>query len=133
MQRPVTAGVRASCRGGRKTSQSRLLAGAPGLQARDPLGLRALLALRHDELDPLPLVEAAIPAAVNRRVVNEDVGPAVVLGDETEALLGVEPFDGALSHVALLLTGVDPVPRLRAGDAAKPLPSPRASKMRHAR
>src|SRR3954469_19787640 len=40
--------------------------------------------------------------------MNEDVGVAAVLGDEAEALLGVEPLDGALSHVYVPFEDHDP-------------------------
>src|SRR4051794_16489280 len=75
----------------------------PSSDGANLLGLRALLALRDLELDALVLVEAAEAAGGDRRVVNENVRAAAVLGDESEALLGVEPLHGALSHLALLL------------------------------
>src|SRR5919106_1710964 len=64
------------------------------------LRLQALLTLRSRELDPLPLVEGAVAGGVDRGEVDEDVGAAVLL-DESKALVGVEPFDRALSHVGL--------------------------------
>src|SRR3954471_19046601 len=76
----------------------------PSSDGANLLGLRALLALRDLELDALVLVEAAESAGGDRRVVDENVRAAAVLGDETEALLGVEPLHGALSHLALLLS-----------------------------
>src|SRR5882757_5381055 len=62
------------------------------------LRLRTLRALRDVELDLLVLVERLVAIGLNGRVVNEDVVAAVLLGDEAEALLGVEPLNGALSH-----------------------------------
>src|SRR5690606_32362805 len=69
-----------------------------GLERRDALGLRALLALRDLEGDALVLVEAAVAAGGDRRVVDEHVRAAAVGRDESEALLGVEPLHGAFRH-----------------------------------
>src|SRR3954470_16684475 len=71
------------------------------LQRADVLRLRALLALSHVELDALVLVEGLVPLRLDRREVAEDVGAAVVLGDEPKALLRVEPLHSALSHAVL--------------------------------
>src|SRR5579872_1936355 len=65
----------------------------------DLLGLRALGALAGGELDPLVLVQAAEPINLNRGVVHENVGRAVVRCDKTVALVGVEPLYGALRHL----------------------------------
>src|SRR6187401_256404 len=67
------------------------------------LRLRALGTLRDVELDLLVLVEGLVALRLDGRVVNEDVIAAVLLGDEAEALLGVEPLHGALCHVLFLL------------------------------
>ena len=72
--------------------------GGPGSDGADLVGLRALGALGDLELDPLGLVERAVALVVDGGVVNEHVGAAAVLGDETEALLSVEPLHGALCH-----------------------------------
>src|ERR1700735_5087372 len=64
------------------------------------LGLRALGALAGGELDPLVLCKTAETVSLDGGVVNEDVGGAVVGGDETVALVSVEPLHSALSHVA---------------------------------
>src|ERR1700722_142539 len=63
------------------------------------LGLRALGAAASGELDPLVLLEAAVALCLDGGVVHEDVGGAVVRLDKTEALVGVEPLHGALSHL----------------------------------
>ena len=73
--------------------------GGPGSDGADLVGLRALGALGDLELDPLGLVERAVALDVDGGVVNEHVGAAAVLGDETEALLSVEPLHGALCHI----------------------------------
>ena len=65
------------------------------------LGLRTLLPGADRELDGLALFEHAESAHVDVRVVDEDVLP-IRHGDEAEALLGVEPLDGALGHLNLL-------------------------------
>src|ERR1017187_10885847 len=63
------------------------------------LGLGPLSALAGGELDSLVLLKTAESVNLNRGVVHEDVGAAVVRGDETVALVGVEPLHGALRHV----------------------------------
>src|SRR3954453_5329889 len=68
----------------------------------DVLRLQALRALSDLELDPLVLVQGAEALRLDRRVVHEHVGPAVLLGDEAEALLAVEPLNCSQSHVFLL-------------------------------
>ena len=64
------------------------------------LCLRPLGALACGEFDPLVLLQTAetISAWIGG-VVNQDVGGAVVGGDESIALVSVEPLHGALSHV----------------------------------
>src|SRR6478609_6840171 len=64
--------------------------------------LRALLALGHGVADLLVLLERAVAARLDLRVVDENVRPGALGGDEPEALLSVEPLDGALCHGALL-------------------------------
>src|SRR5699024_3923016 len=75
----------------------------------DAGGLRALLALTHLEAHALVLVQAAESVHLDLRVVDEHVGGAVVRGDETKALLSVEPLHSAFCHALLLLQ----CPRLR--------------------
>src|SRR4051812_31440531 len=65
-------------------------------------GLRALLALGDLELDSLVLLQAAVARHLDRGEVGEDVGPAVVRGDEPEALVRVEPLHNAGNHDRLL-------------------------------
>src|SRR5689334_170008 len=67
----------------------------------DVLRLRALRTLGYVELDLLVLVEGLVALRLDGRVVNEDVVAAVLLGDEAEALLSVEPLNGALSHARI--------------------------------
>src|SRR5581483_907805 len=55
------------------------------------LGLVALGTGGHLELDPLALLEAAVAAALDGRVVHEHVGTTLP-GDEAVALLRVEPL-----------------------------------------
>src|SRR5262249_27691403 len=47
----------------------------------------------------LVLIQRAVAARVDRRVVDENVGSAVIGGDETEPLVRVEPLHGSLSHL----------------------------------
>jgi hypothetical protein len=65
----------------------------------DLLSLRTLRALACGELDSLVLLQAAETVSLDGGVVYEDVGGAVIRGDETIALVSVEPLHGALSHV----------------------------------
>src|SRR6516165_6732940 len=69
------------------------------LERVDLLGLRALGPLAGRVLHPLVLLKAAVTVNLDGGVVNEDVIGAVVGGDETVPLVGVEPFHSALSHV----------------------------------
>ena len=74
----------------------------PGLPANlrdydDLVGLRASVALRDLELDPLSLFEGAVAIRLDSREVDEDV-LATVDGNEAVSLVRVEPLDGALSH-----------------------------------
>src|SRR5580698_2774817 len=69
------------------------------LERPDLLSLGALGALTGGELDSLVFLQAAESVNLNRGVVHEDVGAAVVGGDEPVALVGVEPLHGALRHV----------------------------------
>src|SRR5699024_4696971 len=78
--------------------------------------LRALGALRDLELYALRLFQRAVAVRIDRRVVDEDVGAAAVLGDEAIALLSVEPLDGSLCHCAVSFRG-------RCGSGRVPLPS----------
>jgi len=68
------------------------------LDSANAVRLRTLRALGDLELDPLRLVESAVAGGVDRGVVNEHIGAAAVLGDETEALFSVEPLNSALCH-----------------------------------
>src|SRR6201985_1591281 len=61
------------------------------------VGLRAPVALRDLELDPLSLFEGAVAIRLDRREMDENV-LATVDGDKAVSLVRVEPFDGALSH-----------------------------------
>ena len=56
------------------------------------VSLRALGALAGGELDPLVVLEAAVAAGLDGGVVNEDIGSAVVGGDETIALSALNHF-----------------------------------------
>ena len=65
------------------------------------LGLIALGAAGHFELDPLPFLEAPVTGALDRRVVHELVGTTFA-GDEAVTLLRVEPFHCASRQDRLL-------------------------------
>src|ERR1700759_4351596 len=78
------------------------------------VGLRAPVALRDLELDPLSLFQAAVAIRLNRREVDEHV-LATVYSNEAVSLVRVEPLDGALSHSKQL-------PNFALGPRAPPLP-----------
>jgi hypothetical protein len=80
----------------------RLFSGTMKLQFLDVGRLGALLALRDFEADALILVQRAESAALDGSVMDEEIGTTLVGSDETEALLSVEPLDGALSHDCFL-------------------------------
>jgi hypothetical protein len=67
-------------------------------------GLRAFSALADLELDSLILFEGAEAAALDLRVMNEDVIRTAVGGDEAEAFFAVEPFHSSLCHIKVLLS-----------------------------
>src|SRR5690606_696041 len=89
---PEGDGADPHCRSGTQSSVSRS-------ERADVLRLRALRALGDVELDLLVLVQRLVAVGLDGRVVHEDVVAAVLLRDEAETLLGVEPLHGALSHV----------------------------------
>src|SRR5690606_29852457 len=64
-------------------------------QRSDVRRLQALRAFSGLELDALVLFQRAVSARLDCGVVREDVRAAVVWCDEAEALLCVEPLDGA--------------------------------------
>src|SRR5579862_9405017 len=67
----------------------------PPLERTNALRLETLGALLGFEVDLLSFDELAVAGAFDRREVGEDVGRAVVRGDESKALGGVEPLHGA--------------------------------------
>src|SRR4051794_1816088 len=81
------------------------------------VGLRPLLALAGLEGDSLALLQRFEPAATNSRVVHEDVIAAAVRGDESVALLAVEPLHGALRHVPSTVQSGADRPTRRGKDA----------------
>src|SRR5207302_4516545 len=70
----------------------------------DVLGLQALGALLHFELDLLPLGQRAEAFRHDGGVMAEDVGAAVVLHDESEALRIVEPLHGTCDRLQTSFT-----------------------------
>jgi hypothetical protein len=91
--RGITPLLRLAAQVGRAARLSRL-------ERLDLLGLRALGPPAGRVLNPLVLLKAAVTVSLDGGVVNEDVVCAVIRGDETVALIGVEPLHGALSHVS---------------------------------
>src|SRR5271156_6077964 len=68
------------------------------LKRPDPLGLKTLRSLLGLVVDLLSFDQLAIARALDGREVCEDVGRAVVRGNKTEALGGVEPLHGTCGH-----------------------------------
>src|SRR6266480_7523298 len=84
----------------------------------DLVRLRALGALADGVLHLLVLCQGAVAAHVDRGVMDEDVGGAIIGGDKTVALVRVEPFHGSLSHLAVSFEGRAGNPRTLRGSAA---------------
>src|SRR5688500_11339134 len=81
-------------------------AGGPAAESRHVLRGRALLPLHDVELHALALVERLEAPALDGGVVDEQVLASVLGRDEAEALVVVEPLDGALrAHCAGLRAG----------------------------
>src|SRR5205823_6985735 len=73
---------------------------------------------RDFELHLLVLFEVLVARPCDSTEVNEDVGPAAILGDEPEPLLSVEPFHCSCCHVRCLPrrcrpTAIDSAYRMR--------------------
>src|SRR5947209_18822446 len=68
----------------------------------DVAGLQSLLSLCDFDLLLLVLFEILDARSCDSAEVDEDIGPAAVLGDEPEALLSVEPLHCSCSHVCCL-------------------------------
>ncbi len=64
------------------------------LDSYDVLGLRAFLALSHDELDALAFGQGLVTRHGDRAEMCEYVGTRIT-GDETETFGFVEPFDSS--------------------------------------
>ena len=60
--------------------------------------LGTLLPLRRLVLDLLPLIQRAIPGALDTRVVHEQIPAAIVGSNEPISLLGVEPLHCTCCH-----------------------------------
>src|SRR5882757_6462826 len=70
------------------------------LDGANARGLWALGALADLELDLLVLFKGAEAAALNFRVVDENIRGPVLRGDKAEALLRVEPLHSSLWHLS---------------------------------
>src|SRR5438094_8675348 len=64
----------------------------------DVLRLRSFLSLGRFEFDLLVLIQRPVARARDRGEVDEHVGRPVIGGDETKALIGVEPLHCACCH-----------------------------------
>src|SRR5699024_5339646 len=74
------------------------LRGCEGSERADVRCLQTLGSLLDVELNALVLLEVTTTGARNRAEVRENVGGAVLGGDEAVALVGVDPGDDASSH-----------------------------------
>jgi len=120
--RQLALAARDACRRGGKNGGARMShpRSSSGFRSDGPdlVGLRALGAAAGRVLDPLIFLEAAVAVSLDGGVVDEDVGSAVVGGDESVALVGVEPLHFALSHYFLLRRSSGPRARARAAAIA---------------
>src|SRR5207237_9528948 len=112
------------------TVQAREKPPAPRLQRLDVCRGRALLPLRDVERDLLALFQGFEARALDRAVLGEQILPAVIRRDESEALGVVEPLHCACRHVV-------PFPQIvwdaaaahaSASEANRPLPTPPAGR-----
>src|ERR1700722_4374524 len=71
---------------------------ATPLERADVLRLRSLLPLGRVELDLLVLIQRPVAGARDRGEVHEHVRRPVIGGDETKALIGVEPLHCSCCH-----------------------------------
>src|SRR6478735_1091438 len=85
------------------------------LDQRHAGSLGTLGALADLELNALVLIEGLEATGLDLGVVNEDIAIGVVRGDEAEALFSVEPLDGSLCHLFLLIVELFKTGTPRAG------------------
>src|SRR5438309_935386 len=102
------------------------LAGCPGLLAASghlEILRRCLAAIGHElVLNSLALVESAEASALHRRDMNEDVLVAGRWPNEPVAFSWIEPFDGALCIVRLLVSDASSSPNTPASLRSAPQP-----------
>src|SRR5437660_3381918 len=82
-----------------RSGVSRQHASRDASERTDVIRLRSLLPLGRVELDLLVLVERPVARARDRGEVDEHVRRPVIGGDETKALIGVEPLHCACCHL----------------------------------
>src|SRR5580704_16193281 len=75
-------------------------AGRYASERTDVLRLRSLLPLGRVELDLLVLIQRPVARTRDRGEVDEHVCRSVIGGDETEALVGVEPLHCSCCHLS---------------------------------
>src|ERR1700734_1530581 len=80
------------------SSASREDAERYALERTDVLRLRSLLPLCRVEFDLLVLIQRPVARTRDRGEVDEHVRRPVIWGDETEALVGVEPLHCSCCH-----------------------------------
>ena len=73
--------------------------GLLSLGRSDRARLETLRTLAHLEFHFLTLFKRPVASSIDRRVVNEDVGASVVLGDKSKTLVGVKPLHSACCHL----------------------------------
>src|SRR5712692_4834656 len=91
----------------------------------DVLRLRSFLPLGRVELDLLVLIQRPVAGTRDRGKVDEHVRRPVIGGDETKALIGVEPLHGACCHQSKSLIHVTGAASPRRPQAYRPRPRPR--------
>ncbi len=68
------------------------------LERSNVFSLKAFLAFGDVELDALVFIQRAVSAGLNGAEVCEHISSSVIGCNESESLIGVEPFNGSLSH-----------------------------------
>ena len=89
--------------------------GGRRLDQRYAGSLRTLCALADFELNALVLIEGLEAAGLDFGVVDEDVPIRIIRCNEAQALFSVEPLDGSLCHLFLLIVELFKIGTPRAG------------------
>jgi hypothetical protein len=89
-----------------------LLSCAANLGRRYIVGTWAFFALADFEIYLLIFIQSGIAARLDFRVMDEQIGAAVIRSDETKSLTCIEPFYFTCTHFELLLAFYRPTKTL---------------------